>query len=450
MARDTHDRAGPVAHQHVVAHVDGDPRIGIGGVQERVQGIGPGGDPGLLLGEVRAVQLGLHGGLLPVGVHGGALLRARDHVDQGVLGREHHEGDPVQRVGPGREHLDADVVPLDREADLRPLGAADPLALHGLDRLRPVQPLEVVDEPVRVGRDPQHPLLEGAAHARVVPALTAPVDHLLVGEDRLELLAPPDGDLGLVDEATVVEPGEDPLRPAVVVGRAGRELTVPVVAEADRLHLAPEGGDVRLRGHRGVLPGLDRVLLGRQPERVVPHGVQDVEALHPLPARDDVGADVADGVPDVEPRPGGVGEHVEHVVLGALRVEALVPRPGGAEGPVLQPVLLPAGLELARFVSLTHGEGGGARTSPAGLEALRAQRIVRPRSAPPHSGRNSTAGGGPGPSLPTVPRIGLGRVDGGPPDPHPLRLSEPSGSEADGSRLRASPAARRKHRTTGH
>ena len=48
----------------------------------------------------------------------------------------------------------------------------------------------------------------------------------------------------------------------------------------------------------------------RQPERVPAHRVQDVPALHPLPARDDVGRRVAFAVAHVQARTRGIGKHV--------------------------------------------------------------------------------------------------------------------------------------------
>jgi hypothetical protein len=274
-----------------------------------------------------------------------------------VLGRDRHVGDAPQRVRPGGEHFQHLALdPFQREADLGAHRASDPLPLHGLDRLRPVHQVEVVHQTIGVGGDARSIHCERPAHAREVPALRAAVDHLLVGEDRLQLLAPPDRDLGLVHEPQVEESGEDPLRPAVVARVGGAELPVPVEGETDQSQLAPEVVDVLARGFGRVLAGRDRVLLGGETEGVPAHGVEDVASLHPLPPRHDVAADVAHGVAHVQPRPGGVGEHVEHVVLGARRVEAGIVRVLGGEGLVRQPALLPARLERTRIVGVAHDD----------------------------------------------------------------------------------------------
>ncbi len=111
------------------------------------------------------------------------------------------------------------------------------------------------------------------------------------------------------------------------------------------------GGDARVRA------GLDRVLLGGQPERVVAHRVQDVEAVHPLEARVHVGGDVAERVPDVEPDPARVREHVEHEHARPFRdVARILAQQAGAVGRVEDvlavPTVLPLVLDLV-------GERGG-------------------------------------------------------------------------------------------
>ena len=68
------------------------------------------------------------------------------------------------------------------------------------------------------------------------------------------------------------------------------------------------GGDARM------LAGLHGVLLGRQAEGVVAHGVQHVLALHAVVAADHVGGEVAQRVADVQALAGRVREHVHREV----------------------------------------------------------------------------------------------------------------------------------------
>jgi hypothetical protein len=123
-----------------------------------------------------------------------------------VLGGEHHVRRAVERVGARREDADRQlivvlariaihrlgrrVVRRDRELDLRADAAADPVALHLLERLRPLQVVEVVDEPVGVRGDAQHPLAHRPALDRKPADLALAVDDFLVGQHGAQTVAP--------------------------------------------------------------------------------------------------------------------------------------------------------------------------------------------------------------------------------------------------------------------
>ena len=86
------------------------------------------------------------------------------------------------------------VVTLDRELDVGALAATDPVPLHRLDRLGPVEQVEVGEQPVGVRGDAQHPLPHRPPVDRMVAALAAPVGgDLLVGEHGAQRRAPVDG-----------------------------------------------------------------------------------------------------------------------------------------------------------------------------------------------------------------------------------------------------------------
>ena len=101
-----------------------------------------------------------------------------------------------------------------------------------------------------------------------------------------------------------------------------------------------------------MLAGLHRVLLGRQPERVVAQAVQHVLAEHPVEARDDVGGDVAQRVAHVQPGAARVREHVEHEEVPAgvggdgVRVGPGACWVGRVVGAALGPAVLPGDLDL--------------------------------------------------------------------------------------------------------
>jgi hypothetical protein len=295
--------------------------------------------------------------------------------------------------------------------------APDPIPLHQLDALGPVDQVQVVQQALGVGGDAHLPLGQRApVDGEVAPLAAAVGGDLLVGQDRPQAGAPVDGGLVQVHQPVVVhhlppvlgrphgprpavvvhhlagavvelghqlvdrprptqlgvvpgveQPQEDPLRPPVERRVGGGHAAALVVAQPQRPELAAHGGDVLLGGGAGVLARLDRVLLSRQAERVVAHGVQHVATAHPLEAGEDVGPDVAQGVAHVESRSAWVGEHVQHVELGPAHhpVEAVRQRARGVGGvvrPVLGPARLPARLDLVGQrgpVALLRGVGGG-------------------------------------------------------------------------------------------
>ena len=266
-----------------------------------------------------------------------------------MLRRHHEEGRAEERVGAGREDRVVDPQLLVAEDHLGALGAPDPVALHRLDVLGPVDRREVVEQPLGVVGDAQEPLLELAQLDERAAALAVAVDDLLVGEHGGVDRAPVDRRLLAVGETRAQQLEEDPLRPAVVARLVGAELARPVDRDPPFAELALECGDRRGRRVARVHAGLDRVVLGRQAERVVAHRMQDAAAAAPAEVRDGVADRVALEVADVR-LAARIGKHLEHVGRLARRVVGDVP---GALG---LPDRLPAGLDLGGVVvALSHG-----------------------------------------------------------------------------------------------
>ena len=86
------------------------------------------------------------------------------------------------------------------------VGFADPVALHELDLLRPVDGVEVFDQTVAVRGDAHGPLAQFALEHREVAAFgLAFGGDLLVGEHGTQARAPVDRGLGDVGQTKVVE-----------------------------------------------------------------------------------------------------------------------------------------------------------------------------------------------------------------------------------------------------
>ena len=279
-------------------------------------------------------------------------------VDQRMLRREHEERGAEQRVRPRREDREVDLGVVDAEDDLGPLGAADPVALHPQDAVRPrFEQLHLVQQPVRVGRDLEQPLLEVLRLDFGAAALAAAVDHLLVREHRLVVRAPLDGNFLPVCEPLLEEPQEQPLRPAVVLGPVGGEDAVPVDRPADPLHLAADPRDVPLCRLPRRSAFLDRSVLRRQPEGIEAHRAQHGEAAAAPEVHDDLPQHVVADVAHVQ-LAGRIREHLEDVGLALLaRAQLVRVRVRNVEGPRVPPDALPFLLDRLRLVRLHHASG---------------------------------------------------------------------------------------------
>ena len=340
-----HHRAGAVAEQHVVGDPDRHGLIG-----ERVADVCAGEDAGLFEFGGLALDFRLTAGLRDISIDCFALLRRGEPIDQRVFGREHEVADAEDGIGAGGEDSDAVGVVerlVEREGDLRAFGAADPVALHHLDRLWPVDRGEV-EQLVGVVGDAEEPLLEvaglddrGAALAVAVAEVVA--QHLFVGQHGAAGGAPVGGGAVAVGQAVLVELEEPPLGPAVVLRVGGGEFAVPVEAGAHLLELAAHRLDVAVGPLFGVRVVLDGGVFGGQAEGVEAEREEHVVALHPLPA----GGGVAGGhrvpVADVQVA-AGVGQHGEEEV-GLARV--LI---GRAVEAVDRPSSAPARLDLGGVV----------------------------------------------------------------------------------------------------
>mmetsp|Transcript_11891 Transcript_11891/g.36151 ORF Transcript_11891/g.36151 Transcript_11891/m.36151 type:complete len:334 (-) Transcript_11891:397-1398(-) len=289
---------------------------------DRVDRVGACEDPALGLLQLSPLQVRLLAGLLHVGLHLFLLSARGDLGDKRVLGREAAVGGAEESVRPGGEDLQgramaavttAQCVALHPELDRRALGLADPVPLHLLDGVGPVQIFQIFQQPLRIVRDSQHPLLHWDADHGMGAALAQAVNHLLVGKDCAEGRAPVHRDLGLVRESLLEELEEDPLGPLVVIRICCADLPRPVEGEAERLELLPKPAHIRCGRVPRVGPRVYRVLLRGKSKGIPTHGMHHLLSKHSLVTRRDVSCGVPLWVSYVEPRPARVGEHVQNV-----------------------------------------------------------------------------------------------------------------------------------------
>jgi len=153
---------------------------------------------------------------------------------------------------------------------------------------------------------------------------------------------------------------EKPLRPTVVVGQAGSDLGLPVIAQAQAAHLAAHVGYVLERPLSGRGLVFESGVFRREVRRHPSPWMKDVVALHPHVR----GQGIADGVvadmAHVE-LARGIGQHLQDVILWL----AAVGRLGTIELGICIPELLPTHFNFRGIVSV--GQGCGSFTTGTGF-----------------------------------------------------------------------------------
>ena len=239
-----HDRAGPVAAQHVWRGPDRQPLNGCTAREPRSMPTLKSGSP---VGGGRRLRHALT-----------SPSRSARHelLELGMVGADDQERRAEQRVRTRGE--DGDVLApaaLEVEEDRRALAPPDPVALHRLRGLGPVQRVQRVEQRLRVARDLQPPLAQVPRLDHRVAALAAPVLDLLVGEHGEARGAPVHRAVAPLGEAGLEQPEEQPLRPAVVGRVGGVDLVAPVEHRADPLELVlAEVGHRATHHHGGCSP----------------------------------------------------------------------------------------------------------------------------------------------------------------------------------------------------
>ncbi len=221
----------------------------------------------------RAISLGHPRSRSPQLLHFVMLLGRRDQVDDGVFGRNHCVGHSEARIGPRGEDTQSEVVPGYPEVELHALRASDPIALHRLDPLGPVDLLETVEQLVRVLGDRKEPLLQVSLDDDITGTFARAVrEDLFVGEHGLTSGAPVDWRVRSVREPGLEHLHEDVLVPVDERGIVAADLTAPVVHGAERYDTGLELRDPVLSERPGVLSRSNSGVFCRQPEGVETEG----------------------------------------------------------------------------------------------------------------------------------------------------------------------------------
>ena len=343
-----HHRAGAVAHQHEIR----DPyrhRLATERMDDRQSRV--------VAFLFLRFQFGFRHAAVPASFdEGGEFWIAGSRLHrQRMFGRHGNVGHAHQGVRSRGKNTQRRIPSGHGEIDLESLAAADPVALHRLDRIGPaVQGVQSVEQLLRVVRDLQEPLRNLAFFNDRAAAPASSIHHLLVGQHGLVDRIPVHDAVLAIDDALAEQAGEHQLFPAVIVRPAGRNFARPVDRVAKRLQLPTHVLDVGVGplGRRGVV--LDGGVFSRQSERIPTHRLQYIEPAHAAIAADHIANRVVADVAHVQGA-GWIRQHRQAVVLGPVRVFHYLEGAGGL------PVRLRGGLDGLRGVgsglgNVMHGD----------------------------------------------------------------------------------------------
>ncbi len=344
MRRNSHDRPRAIGRQHVIGYPDGH----LVTVQA-IYDIGPGENAVLFLFSREAFYLRAAARLVDIRFDIGFPVGSGDFLNQRIFRCQHHKGNAIDSVRARGEYsylffIHAGTV--QRERDFRALAAPHPVGLHGLDALRPVQPI-VPHQFVGIPGYTEEPLLQIAFYNRRIAAPAAAVNHLLVSQHRLAFGTPVHRGLGAVGQPGLPQLQEKPLRPFVIFRLAGDNLPVPVVDSADAFKLLAHVFDIGHSPCFGMDTALDGGVLRRQAEGVEADGMQHIIPLHTLEAG--IYVRRSHGIPVAYVQvAGGIGEHCKGIPLGGgIVVIYLVEM-------AVRPALLPLRLNFGWIVLFNH------------------------------------------------------------------------------------------------
>ena len=193
-----HDGTRAITHEHVVSNPH---RHRLAG--DRVGGCSASKHPGFFARVGLSVGVSDAGRCLAIRIDCGALLRRGECVNERMLRRQHYEGGAKQRVWSRGEHFN--IAGTRCKAHTRAFAAANPVALHDLDRLGPVKAVKVVKQAVGICRDAHRPLPHVAFKDGIVADVAAAIgSYFFIRQDGAEPRAPVDGRIGQIGQAVVV------------------------------------------------------------------------------------------------------------------------------------------------------------------------------------------------------------------------------------------------------
>src|SRR5258708_1510233 len=98
-----------------------------------------------------------------------------------MLRRQNDVGSAEERVWPSGKDSHFLIASRDRKMNLGSFASANPVTLQSLNRIRPIEPIQFVDEAISARGEAKHPLAHRAGAYREPASLALAVNDFFVG-----------------------------------------------------------------------------------------------------------------------------------------------------------------------------------------------------------------------------------------------------------------------------
>ncbi len=232
-----------------------------------------------------------------------------------MLWSQYHERCPEQRIRPCGVDRNLLVPSLYRKVHLRTVRFSNPVRLHLLDLLRPVQLIQVIKQPLRIRCNLQHPLTEVLLRDLGAAAFAFAIHDLFIGKTGLAGRTPVNREFLLIGKPFLEHLHENPLGPLIEFRVSGIHLPVPVIQSRNLINLLLDILHILSRGNRRMHAHLDGIVLSRKSECIPAHRVDDIVSLLQLIPAPYIRNHISSPMPHMKPVPGRVREHIQTIVF---------------------------------------------------------------------------------------------------------------------------------------
>ena len=226
MRRYSHDGAGTISHEYIIRDINRN-FLAV----NRIDSISSDEHTSLLVAGRCSFNIAHTACLLLISLDFSFFRTAcHEFIDVRMLRRHYHVCRTEECICSCCENFKNLIGILDLKVYVSAVALSDPVALHGLDLIRPSFKLvQIIKQPVSVISDLQIPLRQILLCDFSFASFTLTIYYLLVGKYSLAARAPVDRIVLLICKTLLIELDEEPLCPSVILRCACGDPAVPVI-----------------------------------------------------------------------------------------------------------------------------------------------------------------------------------------------------------------------------